>query len=62
MTAATFTTTIARRPAGQTGFWAALRARIDAYKTYQSLDRLTDQQLEDVGLTRGDIARVAYGR
>ncbi len=62
MTAVDYSASAARRPIGQTGFWAAVRARIDAYRTYQSLDKLTDQQLEDVGLTRGDIARVAYGR
>ncbi len=34
----------------------------DARMTRQALDRLTDRELDDIGLCRGDIEDIAAGR
>ena len=41
---------------------AAFTAWNDARVTRNALARLTDRELDDIGLTRGDIERVAQGR
>lgn len=46
-----------------TGFFSKLVATIsawnDARQTRNALNRLTDRELDDIGLCRGDIQRVA---
>lgn len=39
--------------------WAALSVWNDARVTRNALNRLTDRELDDIGLVRGDIDRVA---
>ncbi|KGJ04495.1 protein of unknown function [Paracoccus halophilus] len=39
--------------------WAALSAWNDARVTKNALNRLTDRELDDIGLCRGDIERIA---
>ena len=39
--------------------WAAVTAWNDARVTKNALNRLTDRELDDIGLTRGDIETVA---
>ena len=39
--------------------WASLSTWNDARVTRNALNRLTDRELDDIGLTRGDIDRVA---
>lgn len=41
---------------------AAFSAWNDARVTRKSLGKLTDRELDDIGLTRADIDRVAEGR
>ncbi len=41
------------------GFLAALIAWNDARQTRSALERLSDHELADIGLTRGDIDAVA---
>ena len=41
--------------------WAALTAWNEARVTKNALARLTDRELDDIGLTRGDIEQVARG-
>ena len=41
--------------------WAAVTAWNDARITKNALGRLTDRELDDIGLTRGDIEQVARG-
>lgn len=58
---------IFRAPAGvhSDGLGARLRATIirwaDIRATRNELSRLTDRELDDIGLCRGDIERVARG-
>lgn len=40
---------------------AALRAWRDARATERALSRLSDRELDDIGLCRGDIADIAQG-
>lgn len=35
--------------------------RDSARKAYKELSALTDRELNDIGITRGDIRRIAYG-
>ncbi len=42
--------------------WAVLTAWNDARVTKNALNRLTDRELDDIGLNRGDIERIAYLR
>ncbi|MDF3853308.1 DUF1127 domain-containing protein [Paracoccus sp. P2] len=42
--------------------WAALSAWNDARMTRNALSRLTDRELDDIGLCRGDIERIARAR
>ncbi len=42
--------------------FAALSAWNDARATRKALSALTDRELEDIGLSRGDISRVARTR
>ena len=44
------------------GVVASVVAWNDARVTRNSLSTLTDRELEDIGLCRGDIELVAYGR
>jgi uncharacterized protein YjiS (DUF1127 family) len=39
--------------------YRTLRARYVAYKTRQALSQLTARELDDIGLTAGDIDRIA---
>lgn len=41
---------------------AAVAGWNDSRKTRNSLSRLSDRELDDIGLTRGDIDSVAVGR
>lgn len=41
---------------------AALAAWNDARVTKNALSRLTDRELDDIGLCRGDIDRIAHAR
>ncbi|MTH77650.1 DUF1127 domain-containing protein [Paracoccus aestuariivivens] len=41
---------------------AAVAAWNDARVTKNALSRLSDRELDDIGLTRGDIERVAHAR
>jgi uncharacterized protein YjiS (DUF1127 family) len=41
---------------------ASVAAWNDARVTRKSLDRLSDRELNDIGLTRGDIERIARRR
>ena len=43
---------------GFPGMLGALAAWNDARVTRKALSRLTDRELEDIGLTRGDIDRI----
>lgn len=45
-----------------TALFAALAAWNDARLTRNSLSALSDRELEDIGLIRGDIEGVATGR
>lgn len=51
--------------AGQFGFatklWDMLVAWNDARSTRNALNRLSDRELDDIGLCRGDIERIARG-
>ncbi len=38
-----------------------LRSGWSAHRTYNALSRLSDEQLEDIGLTRADVPRAAAG-
>ncbi|PTQ67561.1 DUF1127 domain-containing protein [Celeribacter persicus] len=63
----TLTHTLAPSTAsGHKGFGAGLFGKLAAYrnaaKTLKALDALSDRELADIGLERGDIADVAYGR
>ncbi|HMM09411.1 Uncharacterized conserved protein YjiS, DUF1127 family [Paracoccus solventivorans] len=52
----------ANRPAGIIeNIAATLRYWADVRATRNELNRLTDRELRDIGLTRGDIERVARG-
>lgn len=42
--------------------WAAVTAWNNARVTKSALNRLTDRELDDIGLNRGDIERIAYLR
>lgn len=42
-----------------TAFAEAIERRVVAKRTYEELSRLTDRELEDIGLTRWDINNVA---
>ncbi|WP_428928142.1 DUF1127 domain-containing protein [Marinibacterium sp. SX1] len=42
--------------------FAAFAGWNDARRTRNSLSRLTDRELEDIGLARGDIDSVSLGR
>src|ERR1700733_1954656 len=51
------------------GFAAWIAARVEAYRTWREnarafveLSNMTDRELFDVGLNRGDVARVFDGR
>ena len=44
---------------GATRFFAAFTAWNDARATRKALSALSDRELEDIGLTRGDIANFA---
>lgn len=50
--------------AGAQDFYASMVSSINAWNqarhTRAVLNKLTDAELEDIGLARGDIARVAY--
>lgn len=37
-----------------------LRSEMNYRETYKSLDRLSDRDLRDIGITRGDIHHIAY--
>ncbi|MBK5945585.1 hypothetical protein CCR83_03745 [Rhodobacter veldkampii DSM 11550] len=57
------------RALAQTGFagaatklFAAVAAWNDARATRSALSRLSDRALDDIGLTRSDIDRIAAGR
>lgn len=41
-----------------TAFAEAVERRVVAKRTYEELSRLTDRELEDIGLTRWDINNV----
>ncbi|MGD1881754.1 MAG: DUF1127 domain-containing protein [Paracoccaceae bacterium] len=45
-----------------TGTFSNLRAWNDARLTRNALSALSDRELEDIGLIRGDIDDVAFGR
>lgn len=45
-----------------TSLFASFSNWNDARQTRNSLSRLTDRELEDIGLARGDIDAVAVGR
>ena len=56
------------RDAGLTSLRAWARGEFDEFmrgvrarRTVAELSRLTDRELDDIGLTRSDIPRVAYG-
>jgi uncharacterized protein YjiS (DUF1127 family) len=52
----------ATRPAGiLENIAATFRHWADVRTTRNELNRLTDRELSDIGLTRGDIERVARG-
>jgi uncharacterized protein YjiS (DUF1127 family) len=40
---------------------AAFRAWRDARATERALSKLSDRELDDIGLCRGDITAIAYG-
>lgn len=66
MTVSTTNTTFAaprhrRFGAGLARAFQSLRAGWVAHRTYNELSRLSDQQLEDIGLTRADVPRAAAG-
>lgn len=42
-------------------FTSLLEARRDTRVTRRELSRLTDRELDDIGLCRGDIERIARG-
>ena len=42
-------------------FFSMLSAWNDARVTRRELSRLSDRELDDIGLCRGDIARIARG-
>lgn len=42
--------------------WAAISAWNDARMTRNALCRLTDRELDDIGLTRGDIEYISRAR
>ena len=42
--------------------WATLSAWNDARVTRNALSRLSDRELDDIGLCRGDIERIARAR
>ena len=44
-----------------THLFARLRAAQEARATRKALMRLTDRELDDIGLCRGDIDAIAYG-
>ncbi|SFK01160.1 DUF1127 domain-containing protein [Celeribacter neptunius] len=44
-----------------TSFFSGFSAYRNAMKTRKALEALSDHELNDIGLTRGDIARVAEG-
>lgn len=50
---------------GEPGLFARLRSRMNAWRearlTRIELSRLSDRDLDDIGLCRGDIERVARG-
>jgi len=61
-----------RAPAASTGFFTRLGAQItnvfgavatwrDAHATRRTLNELSDRELDDIGLVRGDIDDVADG-
>lgn len=43
-------------------FGERLTAWNDARRTLKALSRLSERELDDIGLTRADVARVAQGR
>lgn len=50
---------------GQAGIVARFTSMLDAWRdtrvTRRELNRLSDRELDDIGLTRGDIERIARG-
>jgi len=46
--------------AGLLNVFARLSAWNDARLTRKALSRLTDRELDDIGLTRGDITRMTF--
>jgi uncharacterized protein YjiS (DUF1127 family) len=49
---------LARLADGLRGLWWALRHHAERRRAYAQLRALTDRELEDIGLARGDIGRV----
>jgi uncharacterized protein YjiS (DUF1127 family) len=49
------------QPAGGllNGFFGALITLYEAHKTRAALSALTDRELDDIGLSRGDIDRIS---
>jgi len=43
------------------GIVADLTRRIDAHRTRKALSRLTDRELDDIGLCRGDLRNDTLG-
>lgn len=56
-------TAAARSDNGFGGFFSGLVARYSAWRSYRvtvkALSALSDAELDDIGLTRGEISRVA---
>jgi len=50
------------RPGFSTKLATVFSDWISARATRKALDRLSDRELDDIGLCRGDIDRVAHGR
>ena len=50
---------------GQAGIVARFTSMLEAWRdtrvTRRELNRLSDRELDDIGLTRGDIERIARG-
>ena len=55
---------IAGSSTSETGFFAALLKRVQDYRMYRrtfaELDTLSDNELNDLGLSRYDLERAAY--
>lgn len=48
-------------PGAVSTVFSTVQGWIDARATRKALHRLSDRELDDIGLTRGDIDRVARG-